>query len=167
MIKYSDCSKELQLMWWPIHLDEVRLSNNHGLNNPVALNINCATQIEASMIRKWCKENNVYKLSKAKRFFTYTPVPTPDGVQIINYSLKEQHAIAEKSVIDKMDKWLSSLPQRDKVVFIRGFSISQVRSLTKGHNVMIISDRDDPDSNDHIISVSDQKLAFELTIRTE
>ena len=155
---------ELRLMWWRVGLEDTVI-RDHNIENLLAITINGANRKEAKLIKNWCANNDIYKISRTYRWKDeYKFINHNDEFDCINFTNNERIIIAEQDVIVKLEAWLATLPQRHIDIVVENISLSCIKAIIKKYNVRLLTDQHN--KKNHIVSLNDPILQFELTLRS-
>lgn len=154
---------EFQLRWWRLNLDGIRYPRNDAPSDLTALTIIGTTDLENRAITKWCEDNSVFRKTK-RRFFgdCYYSTVSKDLFEF-DYLENEQTVMADSATMARLEEWLETIPRRDRIIALSGFSTAQLRRICRGHDARILQDQYDPEN--HLISLADGPLVTELVLR--
>lgn len=160
-------NNSLNLTWWRIDTNYFRLPKDHGMVDPVALTMIAATRAQTLQINRWCKDNGVYRIKPTCTWEDTYRYRKPGGsISVMIYNNNERSLIAERSVIERMEKWLVTLGRREFEIVVEGVSRDNIKEMVKGHDdVRVLSDilHDDV----HLVSLNDPTLRLELMLRCD
>lgn len=158
MIKVD--AKDFSLSWWRINKSELNISKKDKATSTVAITINSATRKEIKSIASWCDSNPVHKRYRLETWddaYRY-------GDETFVFMNNQMTVIAEPDVMSDLEKWLSSIPERNNAIML-SMKLADLRKITRKYDVRIITDLND--ENNHIVSMGDSMLATELVLRSD
>lgn len=152
---------QFRMAWWGIHKFELKLSRSE-LDDPdlVALTIVGASPGEQRLIREWCQENGGIKVYRVRSW--EDEAGGTDGLWF-TYLNQEFAVLATAAAAQLLCEWLDALPKRNAAMLVRGHSRAELARQLRGKVYRIISLADSDDG--FVVSVADDDLAFELSLR--
>lgn len=152
----------VELSWWRINLNHLRLPKKPKIIDPVAITVTSANRKEAKLIAEWCKQLPV--LARRTTYFNGDLVYTrTDGSKYHMFYVENERIIVGNSKdIEKLENLLSTIPQRCYEILVEDIDIEMVKQIVKGRNVRIVSD----DQQKHLVSFNDPDLRIELVLRS-
>lgn len=158
-------ASHFSMSWWRLDLAFIRIPKSLNLKKPTAITLNSVSTQEFKIIKEYCDANGIFKITHPGYYTeTYYCTIVNDHEVLIEFSNNERTIIAEESDIEKLERFLETMPQKEHAIFLE-IDTKELRKLTKGYNVRIIKDSIKPLQK--VLLIDNNALAFELILRCD